>query len=126
MPEHDERQMRKLLAQTLPALANRPLVKKSLCWFADTDDSDFIIDFVPGTSSSVVLLSGDSGHGFKMFPIFGSWVSDFLQAGQQREARWKWKHAGPNESKGNWGGDVSWRLGVSKELSEIRPVLSKL
>lgn len=127
VPEHDERKMRKLLAQTLPALANRPLVKKSLCWFADTDDSDFIIDFVPETSSSVVVLSGDSGHGFKMFPIFGSWVSDFLQAGQQHEARWKWKHTDPNEGKGDWGGDVSWRLGESKEFSEIRPtILSKL
>ncbi|KAJ5774261.1 hypothetical protein N7457_009157 [Penicillium paradoxum] len=125
VPEHDEKQMRKLLAQTLPALANRPLVKKSLCWFADTDDSDFIIDFVPGTSSSVVLLSGDSGHGFKMFPIFGSWVAGFLQAGRQSEARWRWKH--DSNKEGNWGGDVSWRIGESKELSVIRPaLLSKL
>ncbi|KAJ5468316.1 hypothetical protein N7475_006068 [Penicillium sp. IBT 31633x] len=127
VPEHDEKQMRKLLAQTLPALADRPLVKKSLCWFADTDDSDFIIDYVPGTSSSVVLLSGDSGHGFKMFPIFGSWVSDLLQAGQQSEARWRWKHISDNENKGDWGGDVSWRIGESKELAEISPaILSKL
>ncbi|CAG8338386.1 unnamed protein product [Penicillium salamii] len=127
VPEHDEKQMRKLLAHTLPALANRPLVKKSLCWFADTDDSDFIIDYVPGTSDSVVVLSGDSGHAFKMFPIFGSWVSDFLAHSQQRNARWRWKQSDPNEGKGNWGGDVSWRLGESLELTDIRPkVLSKL
>ncbi|KAJ5338136.1 hypothetical protein N7452_004864 [Penicillium brevicompactum] len=127
VPEHDEKQMRKLLAHTFPALANRPLVKRSLCWFADTDDSDFIIDYIPGTSDSVVVLSGDSGHGFKMFPIFGSWVSDFLAHSQQRNSRWRWKQSDPNEGKGNWGGDVSWRLGESKELSEIRPkVLSKL
>ncbi|CAG8009084.1 unnamed protein product [Penicillium salamii] len=127
VPEHDEKQMRKLLAHTLPALANRPLVKKSLCWFADTDDSDFIIDYVPGTSDSVVVLSGDSGHAFKMFPIFGSWVSDFLAHSQQRNARWRWKQTDPNEGKGNWGGDVSWRLGESLELTDIRPkVLSKL
>ncbi|KAJ5341001.1 hypothetical protein N7541_010125 [Penicillium brevicompactum] len=127
VPEHDEKQMRKLLAHTFPALANRPLVKRSLCWFADTDDSDFIIDYIPGTSDSVVVLSGDSGHGFKMFPIFGSWVSDFLAHSKQRNSRWRWKQSDPNEGKGNWGGDVSWRLGESKELSEIRPkVLSKL
>ncbi|KAJ5327061.1 FAD dependent oxidoreductase [Penicillium brevicompactum] len=127
VPENDEKQMRKLLAHTFPALANRPLVKRSLCWFADTDDSDFIIDYIPGTSDSVVVLSGDSGHGFKMFPIFGSWVSDFLAHSQQRNSRWRWKQSDPNEGKGNWGGDVSWRLGESKELSEIRPkVLSKL
>lgn len=127
VPEHDEKQMRKLLAHTLPSLSNRPLVKKSLCWFADTDDSDFIIDYLPGTSDSVLVLSGDSGHGFKMFPIFGSWVSDVLENNQQRNARWRWKQSDPNEGKGNWGGDVSWRLGDSKELSEIKPrILSKL
>lgn len=131
VPECDERQMRKLLAQTFPALAERPLVRKSLCWFADTDDSDFIIDYVPGTSGSVVILSGDSGHGFKMFPIFGSWVADLIQAGRQGEARWRWKESSPGEEKGNWGGNVSWRIGESRELAEIRPeirpaVLSKL
>jgi sarcosine oxidase/L-pipecolate oxidase len=127
VPEHDEMQMRKLLAQTFPALAERPLVKKSLCWFADTDDSDFIIDYVPEMSSSVVILSGDSGHGFKMFPIFGSWVSALIQAGRQSEARWRWKYSNPDEEKGSWGGDVSWRIGESKELSEIRPaVMAKL
>ncbi|CAG8100593.1 unnamed protein product [Penicillium olsonii] len=127
VPDHDEKQMRKLLAHTLPALANRPLVKRSLCWFADTDDSDFIIDYVPGTSDSVVVLSGDSGHGFKMFPIFGSWVSDFLEHSRQRNAQWRWKQTDPNAEKGNWGGDVSWRLGESLELKDIRPkVVSKL
>ncbi|KAJ5131032.1 FAD dependent oxidoreductase [Penicillium bovifimosum] len=124
VPEHDEAQMRKLLAHTLPALAGRPLVKKSLCWFADTDDSDFIIDYVPETSSSVVILSGDSGHGFKMFPIFGSWVFGLIQAGRQSEARWRWKYSNSDKEKENWGGDVSWRIGESKELSEIRPGVS--
>ncbi|CBF70344.1 uncharacterized protein ANIA_10768 [Aspergillus nidulans FGSC A4] len=75
LPAEDETRIRKLLQQTLPALANRPLVLKSLCWFADTKDSDFIIDFVPGSKGSVVIESADSGHGFKMFPIVGSWTS---------------------------------------------------
>ncbi|KAL1623554.1 hypothetical protein SLS56_008258 [Neofusicoccum ribis] len=123
MPPQDEARVRRLLAQTLPALKDRPLVRKSLCWFADTSDSDFIIDYVPGTGSSVVLLSGDSGHGFKMFPIVGEWVRDLLQApdGRQPVARWRWKDPEPEEKGANWGGDVSWRLGESKEFEEIRP-----
>ncbi|KPM41164.1 hypothetical protein AK830_g5424 [Neonectria ditissima] len=122
LPEHDERQIRKLLAQTLPSLAERPLVKKSLCWFADTKDSDFIIDYVPETSSSVVLLSGDSGHGFKMFPIFGAWVKDLLVAtdGQQPVPRWRWKTPEKKE-KADWGGGVSWRLGETRELVDVGP-----
>ena len=70
------------------------------------------------------MLSGDSGHGFKMFPIFGSWVSDVVETSQQRNARWRWKQSNSNDGKGNWGGDVSWRLGESKELSEIKPKIS--
>ncbi|CAL5868483.1 uncharacterized protein PFLUO_LOCUS2709 [Penicillium psychrofluorescens] len=121
IPEQDEKQMRRLLEQTLPTLSDRPLVRKSLCWFADTNDSDFIIDYVPGTTSSVVLLSGDSGHGFKMFPIFGTWVLDLLKAEKQPVTRWQWKKSPSSDGKANWGGDVSWRVGESKEISEILP-----
>lgn len=123
LPEDDEKQLRKLLAQTLPTLADRPLVKKSLCWFADTNDSDFIVDYLPNMSCSIIVLSGDSGHGFKMFPIVGSFVTDLLEAADDKQsvARWRWKESDPDAGKGDWGGDVSWRLGESKELSAIMP-----
>ncbi|EMT68907.1 FAD dependent oxidoreductase [Fusarium oxysporum II5] len=124
LPDGDENQLRELVRQTLPQFADRPFVKKTLCWFADTADSDFIIDYVPSTSSSVLFLSGDSGHGFKFFPIFGGFVTDLLQSenGEQPEARWRWKNPKPDEGKGDWGGAVSWRLGNSTELVDIQPV----
>ncbi|KAF5556246.1 fructosyl amino acid oxidase [Fusarium phyllophilum] len=124
LPESDEKQLRELVRQTLPQFADRPFVKKTLCWFADTADSDFIIDYVPNTSSSVLFLSGDSGHGFKFFPIFGGFVKDLLQSekGEQPEARWRWKNPKTEEGKGDWGGAVSWRLGNSTELVDIQPV----
>ncbi|CAG9953555.1 unnamed protein product [Clonostachys rosea f. rosea IK726] len=121
VPPHDEAKMRKLLADTLPYLADRPLVKKSLCWFADTQNSDFIIDYVPDTSDSLVLLTGDSGHGFKFFPIFGTWVKTLLEKGEQSIARWQWKDPNSSAEDKNWGGAVSWRLGETKEFAEIRP-----
>lgn len=124
LPKDDEAQLRKLLAQTLPSLADRPLVKRSLCWFADTKDSDFIIDYVPETSSSVILLSGDSGHGFKMFPIVGTWVKNILESqdGLQPVKRWRWKHEKKADEDGAaWADDVSWRLGVSREFADIQP-----
>ncbi|KAL4807227.1 FAD dependent oxidoreductase [Aspergillus unguis] len=123
LPAEDEGRIRKLLSQTLPALADRPLVRKSLCWFADTQDSDFIIDYVPGSKNSVVVLSGDSGHGFKMFPIVGEWVRDLLKGDSQDVKRWRWKG---QEKKENWGGDVSWRLGESRELRDVLPGKTKL
>lgn len=102
MPLKDQSQLRRLLSQTLPALADRPLVRQSLCWFADTSGSDFIVDYVPNTSSTVLLLSGDSGHGFKMFPIVGNWVRDMLNStdGRQPVTRFRWK----DEESTNWVG----------------------
>ncbi|KAL1642414.1 hypothetical protein SLS58_005488 [Diplodia intermedia] len=126
MPEADEGKVRELLRQTLPALAERPLVRKGLCWFADKSDSDFVIDFVPGTEGSVVLLSGDSGHGFKMFPIFGEWVKTLFADGKQEEKRWRWKGGKDGAKAGNWGGDVSWRIGDTAEFEDIRPAAGKV
>lgn len=126
MPLRDQKQIRRLLAQTLPELADRPLVKQYLCWFADTSDSDFIVDYVPGTGESVLLMSGDSGHGLKFFPIVGDWVRDMLAApgGQQPVANFKWKTP---SKKGGWGDDVSWRLGETVELRDLEnPKGSKL
>ncbi|KAB8271073.1 FAD dependent oxidoreductase [Aspergillus minisclerotigenes] len=127
VPPDDEAKIRQLLAHTLPTLANRPLVRKSLCWFADTSDSDFIIDYVPHTSNSVILLSGDSGHGFKMFPLFGRWVKALLEAADQKQPvpRWRWKE--PQQSgDGKWGDTVSWRIGSTREFKDIQPGKPKL
>ncbi|WZH45544.1 FAD dependent oxidoreductase [Fusarium acuminatum] len=124
LPEGDDQQLRELVRQTLPQFADRPFVKKTLCWFADTLNSDFIIDYVPNTSSSVLLLSGDSGHGFKMFPVFGEWVKNLVESevGEQPVKRWRWKNPVSDDDKGDWGGAVSWRLGNSQELVDIQPV----
>lgn len=131
VPAEDERKMRELLRQTLPHLANRPLVEKSLCWFADTANSDFIIDYIPGTCSSVVVLSGDSGHGFKMFPIVGQWVHSLINelAGAQSIKRWRWREPKQPAQGSGSKNDVSWRLGDVQELRDIlkeAPVEAKL
>jgi sarcosine oxidase/L-pipecolate oxidase len=131
VPLEDERKMRELLRQTLPYLADRPLVQKSLCWFADTADSNFIIDYVPQTSSSVILLSGDSGHGFKMFPIVGRWVDSLLKESAVRQSikRWRWRVPKPRAKGEIIDDDVSWRIGNVRELRDIEkdaPVPAKL
>ncbi|KAJ4302916.1 hypothetical protein N0V90_001807 [Kalmusia sp. IMI 367209] len=130
VPYEDELKMKELLRQTLPYLADRPLVEKSLCWFADTDDSDFIIDYVPKTSSSVMIMTGDSGHGFKLFPIVGRWVRDLLNtsSGQQQIARWRWRDPKPVNGETSQDADVSWRVGDVRELRDLQesPVKAKL
>lgn len=118
IPVEDERKLRALLRETFPWMADRPFVDQKMCWFADTADSEYVVDFVPGTDKSLVVLSGDSGHGFKMMPIVGSWVLDLLRDGEQKLERWGWDHA--VKTGGNdWGDAVSWRIGTTKEISEV-------
>jgi sarcosine oxidase/L-pipecolate oxidase len=117
IPAADERKLRKLLQEVFPWMADRPLVDQRLCWFADTIDSDFCIDYVPDTKRSLVILTGDSGHGFKMMPTFGQWVVDLLEAGQQTEPRWQWKDVDTRLL--DWAAAVSWRIGETRELRDL-------
>ena len=124
IPAEDERKLRQLLRETFPWMADRPFIDQKLCWFADTADSEYCIDYVPGTDKSVVVLSGDSGHGFKMMPVFGKWVVELLKRGEQSLSRWQWKS--PAEADTKWGDAVSWRIGKGAELKELLEAKEKM
>ncbi|KAF2136048.1 uncharacterized protein K452DRAFT_322667 [Aplosporella prunicola CBS 121167] len=112
IPPEDERQLRRLLAETLPELADRPFVDTKLCWYADTKNTDFIVDYVPKTSESLIVLSGDSGHGLKFLPVFGKWVKELLEG--KRVERWQWK------DQTQQGAEVaSWRVGTTRDLKDL-------
>ncbi|EXF74660.1 FAD dependent oxidoreductase [Colletotrichum fioriniae PJ7] len=102
VPEADVRRIRKLLQETLPSLADRPFIDQHICWCADTADSDYVIDAVPG-KKGLYLATGDSGHGFKMLPVVGQWIKDLVEKGEQSIVRWKWKEGS------DAGQNVSWR-----------------
>lgn len=89
---------------------------QKLCWFSDTREWEYCIDFVSGTSESLVVLSGDSGHGFKMMPVFGKWFVELLERGKQKLPRWQWTATKMGKEDKNWGDEVSWRIGTGKEL----------
>ncbi|KAI5919032.1 FAD dependent oxidoreductase [Camillea tinctor] len=112
IPERDEIMIRKLLQETLPELADRPLINRKICWCADTSDSEYVIDFVPG-KKGVMVVGGDSGHAFKMLPVIGAWVKETVEAGRQEKDRWRWKN-GSDAS-----GEVSWRVGETTDLNSL-------
>ena len=107
VPLEDDTYIRRLLREALPQFAERPLIDAHLCWFADTADSDYISDYVPGTDSSLVVLSGDSGHGFKMLPILGDFVVDLLTCGSQDNSKWRWKEACMVKEPNAWRGETA-------------------
>ncbi|KAJ9608628.1 hypothetical protein H2200_006399 [Cladophialophora chaetospira] len=119
IPANDEKKLRRLLWETLPWLADRPFVDQKMCWFADTADSEYTVDFVPDTGDSLIVLSGDSGHGFKMMPIVGEWVVKLLRDGVQRLPRWQWRHSQGQKAGKDWGDAVSWRIGNTREIEEV-------
>ncbi|KAJ9292104.1 hypothetical protein DTO021C3_544 [Paecilomyces variotii] len=108
--KEDAEASRRLLREALPHLADRPLIDNHLCWFADSDDYNFVIDYVPETERSLAILSGDSGHGFKMLPVMGGLAMKLLVDGQQSVSRWKWKESKPGDT-------VAWRTGSSSDLA---------
>ncbi|KAK0630212.1 FAD dependent oxidoreductase [Bombardia bombarda] len=117
IPDEGQEAVRRILREHLPSLADRPLIKCKICWCADTADTDYVIDFVPG-KQGLVVVTGDSGHAFKMLPVIGTWVKTLIESGQQTSARWKWKEGKENEEFG----EVSWRVGKTKDLSDIHTV----
>lgn len=70
------------MRETLPELAERPLICKHVCWCADSADSDYIIDLVPG-AQGLVVASGDYGHDFKILPTVDRFIRDVIEKGSQ-------------------------------------------
>ncbi len=42
-----------------------------LCWYTDSLDNNFLVDYVPGYGDSLLVASGGSGHAFKFLPVIG-------------------------------------------------------
>ncbi|KAL5316008.1 hypothetical protein ACEPPN_016882 [Leptodophora sp. 'Broadleaf-Isolate-01'] len=112
IPEEDEILIKRLIGEAIPQLSGRDLIKKFICWCSDTADSEYIIDFAPG-SEGLMVAAGDSGHAFKMLPVAGKWVKDALLNGEQTTLRWRWKEGTSN------GDDISWRVGQLKDIKDV-------
>lgn len=127
IPAADELLIRRLLRETFPHLAQRPMVKPFICWCADTADSDYIIDYVPNTGgkdrkAGLIVAFGDSGHAFKMLPIAGKWIMKVLEDGERGIERWRWKETAAS----GWDRDISWRVGDVQNIAALGRMTSKM
>ncbi|SGZ58966.1 CIC11C00000003092 [Sungouiella intermedia] len=106
-----------LLRKFAPELAYHNLFDHKVCWIADTSDSHFIVDEVPGYNQ-LYVATGDSGHAFKFLPNIGKYIRKKLEGTLDPELNycWRWKSDATAFNATN----CTWRV-VDRELdfSEI-------
>ena len=90
--ENDIIQLKKFLKESLPALANDPIVYTRRCCYTDTFDGHFWIDNHPEIKN-LTIGTGGSGHGFKMGPIIGGMIATVAEGKSHKwSARYRWRH----------------------------------
>ena len=62
---HAAETLRKALGTFYPELAKKPFVGTRMCWYLDTPDSDWILDFHP-QNPNLFIATGGSGHAYKV------------------------------------------------------------
>jgi len=77
----------------LPDLAALPILRTRLCFYTDSVDNSFLIDYLPGYNDSLFVCTGGSGHGAKFTPILGKHVRDVIQKKPKTELthHWRWR-----------------------------------
>ncbi|TPX18884.1 uncharacterized protein E0L32_011436 [Thyridium curvatum] len=91
IPDEGVRDLREGLREMvpLPAIHDRPFKYTRLCWYTDTPDGDFIIDYHPSWKG-LFLATGGSGHGFKFLPVIGDKIVDTLSGNCPPAFKGKW------------------------------------
>lgn len=88
------------MQQFLPEVVACP-VKTRLCWYADSFDNGFVVDFVPGVEG-LMVATGGSGHGFKFLPNLGRFAVDRVEAKADEDgflAKWAWEEPREGEAR---------------------------
>ncbi|ETS86652.1 hypothetical protein PFICI_00480 [Pestalotiopsis fici W106-1] len=77
IPEIAARTIKNFVQEQLPELLDCATTSR-LCWYTDSYDNHFVIDFVPQTKG-LMVATGGSGHGFKFLPNLGEHVVDRIE-----------------------------------------------
>lgn len=84
----EEENLRALLRQALPPLAEAPLKKTRVCVYCDTKDEHFWIAPHPA-EPRLVVATGGSGHAFKFAPRIGEWIARAAFGDVMPRFRWR-------------------------------------
>ena len=100
----DEGRLRTFLRESLPGLAEAPLVSSKTCLYCDTFDGDFFIGRDPDRPG-LAVASGDSGHGFKFALVLGEVIADAIEDKPSRfTTRFGWRMPAERKAENaRWG-----------------------
>jgi sarcosine oxidase/L-pipecolate oxidase len=83
------------ISTNLPELTPLGISSTKLCWYTDSIDNSFLVDYLPDhhRRPGVFVCSGGSGHGFKFLPILGREVVKILERREDFVYRdmWRWR-----------------------------------
>ncbi|KAF2122990.1 FAD dependent oxidoreductase [Lophiotrema nucula] len=84
--------LKRLVEEMFPDLMSIGITDTRMCWYTDSIDNSFVIDYVPGYDKSLFVASGGSGHGFKFLPVLGQHVVNQLEeVTDQFTPIWRWR-----------------------------------
>jgi glycine/D-amino acid oxidase-like deaminating enzyme len=72
------RRLRAFLAESIPELADAPILYTRCCLYCDTPDEHFWIGRHPN-NLALTVAAGDSGHAFKFAPVLGQLIADAVE-----------------------------------------------
>ncbi|UPL01313.1 hypothetical protein LCI18_012247 [Fusarium solani-melongenae] len=96
VPESAREAIQRFVSIFLPEFEHQDFFSTKLCWYTDTLDNSFLIDYVPTyAENSVFVCTGGSGHGAKFLPILGEHAADILEHGDESTSymrpHWRWR-----------------------------------
>jgi len=109
VPEEAMRVILSFCEENMPELLGLELEYERLCWYTDSVNNSFLIDYVPGVEN-LVVASGGSGHGFKFLPVLGEHIVDVVEQRDTDYTRlFQWREVPEGKRNGLEEGPRGWR-----------------
>ncbi|TDZ16290.1 L-pipecolate oxidase [Colletotrichum orbiculare MAFF 240422] len=96
VPERAREAIKPFVSIFVPDLAGKSFYSTKLCWYTDSLDNSFVIDYVPSyAEQSVFVCTGGSGHGAKFLPVLGDHAANILLHSDNSTSfmrpHWRWR-----------------------------------
>ncbi|KAK2045516.1 FAD dependent oxidoreductase [Colletotrichum somersetense] len=90
LPRDADEALREGVKLFFPEFAEREFTGRRLCFYTDTPEGDFVVDYHPDVEG-LFFATGGAGHAFKFLPVIGSHVADCFERKAPTALREKWR-----------------------------------